>query len=119
MLTPLGKALRKLRIDRGWLLKDMADGLGMAPSFLSGVETGRKAVPPDFVKKLISWAQIPVNQVQEYTRAAAISRREFKIPVTPSFSDGDREAAAMLARFGELPVKERDQIREILKKRLA
>jgi transcriptional regulator with XRE-family HTH domain len=119
MLTPLGKALRKLRIDRGWLLKDMADGIGVAPSFLSGIETGRKAVPPDFMKKLLAWADLPVDQVSEFVKAASLSKKEFKIPVGPHFSDTDREAAALLARFGELPVEERDQIRKILLKRLA
>ena len=38
MLTSLGKFLRKLRIDRGEILKDMADKLGVTVSFLSAVE---------------------------------------------------------------------------------
>jgi hypothetical protein len=42
MLTPLGKALRKLGIDKGWLLPEMAVVTDVAPSFLSTVEAGRK-----------------------------------------------------------------------------
>ena len=42
MLTALGKFLRKLRIDNGEILKDMADKLGVTASFLSAVENGKK-----------------------------------------------------------------------------
>lgn len=40
-LTPLGKALRKLRISRGELLKDMADKMGISSVQMSSIEHGR------------------------------------------------------------------------------
>ena len=116
MLTPFGKALRKLRIDRGWLLKDMAKGIGVATSFLSGIETGRKAIPTGFVEKISSWAGLNNDELNNLRHAATTSQREFKITVRPDFSDGDREAAALLARFGELPREERDNLHFLLKK---
>uniref|UniRef100_E6VH72 Helix-turn-helix domain protein n=1 Tax=Rhodopseudomonas palustris (strain DX-1) TaxID=652103 RepID=E6VH72_RHOPX len=116
MLNPLGKALRKLRIDRGWLLKDMAQGIGVATSFLSGIETGRKAVPAGFVEKIAVWAHLDRGELEELLKAAAKSQREFKITVRSDFSDGDREAAALLARFGELPREKRDSLHLLLKK---
>jgi transcriptional regulator with XRE-family HTH domain len=116
MLNPLGKALRKLRIDRGWLLKDMAQGIGVATSFLSGVETGRKAVPPGFVEKIAAWAHLEGDDLTHLKDAAVMSQREFKIPVRSDFSDGDREAASLLARFGELPREKRDSLHMLLKK---
>jgi transcriptional regulator with XRE-family HTH domain len=117
MLNPLGKALRKLRIDRGWLLKDMAQGIGVATSFLSGIETGRKAVPAGLVEKIATWAALNDDELTKLRHAAMTSQREFKITVRPDFSDGDREAAALLARFGELPREERDSLHLLLKKR--
>lgn len=39
--TPLGKALRKLRISRGELLKDMADKMGIGSAQMSSIEHGR------------------------------------------------------------------------------
>jgi len=116
MLTPLGKALRKLRIDRGWLLKDMARGIGVATSFLSGVETGRKAIPAGFVEKIAAWSGLHANELKELQEAALVSLREFKISVRPDFTDGDREAAALLARFGELPREKRDDLHMLLKR---
>jgi transcriptional regulator with XRE-family HTH domain len=117
MLTELGKALRKLRIDRGWLLKEMADGIDVVPSFVSGVETGRKSVPADFVDRVIKWAKLSQGEADALRRAEAATRTEFRIRIGPDFSDADRETAAMLARFGDLPEKERSQIRRILVKK--
>lgn len=41
--TSLGKFLRKLRIDRGKLLRTMSNKLGISMSFLSSVENGKKS----------------------------------------------------------------------------
>ena len=38
MLTELGKILRKIRIDRQELLRDMAGTLGVSVAYLSAVE---------------------------------------------------------------------------------
>ena len=54
MLTSFGKFCRKLRIDEGKLLLDMAQQLRVSSAFLSKVENG-KAKPPveweDIIKK--------------------------------------------------------------------
>jgi HTH-type transcriptional regulator, competence development regulator len=115
MLNPFGKALRKLRIDRGWLLKDMAGGIGVATSFLSGIETGRKAIPPGMVEKIAGWAKLNHEETVNLMHAANTSQREFKITVKPDFSDGDRETAALLARFGDWPSEKRNSLHELLK----
>lgn len=52
MLTDFGKAVRKARIDVGTSMADMAEYLGVKPSFLSQVEFGRKSVPESFVKRI-------------------------------------------------------------------
>ena len=41
-VTKLGIALRKIRLDRQELLKNMADKLKVSSAFLSAVETGKK-----------------------------------------------------------------------------
>lgn len=52
MLTEFGKAVRKARIDVGTTMADMADYLGVKPSFLSQIESGRKSIPESFVEKI-------------------------------------------------------------------
>ena len=51
MLTSFGCYLRKLRIDTGYLLKDLASYLCVTSSYLSAVEMGKRRIPDD-------WAEI-------------------------------------------------------------
>lgn len=55
MVTELGKFLRKLRIDNGELLADMANKLGVSPAFLSRVENGNKRPSSE-------WEEIITNE---------------------------------------------------------
>lgn len=52
MITDFGKELRKLRIDRGDILKTMAEKLGMTSSYLSAIECGKRNIPDDLIEKL-------------------------------------------------------------------
>ena len=54
MITEFGKALRKLRIDRGEILKTMAEKLNMTSSYLSAIECGKRNIPSDLISKLAS-----------------------------------------------------------------
>lgn len=51
-LTDFGKAVRKARIACDENLSTMADKLGTTAGFLSGMETGRKRVSPEWVEKI-------------------------------------------------------------------
>ncbi len=118
MLTPLGKVLRSLRMDRGWLLKDMADGAGVSSAFLSAVETGRKQSPADLIERIIEWGNLSEEEIKSIDSAYAKTARDFRINVPANMSSGDREAAALLARtFGNLPSDEIAAIREIIERR--
>lgn len=118
MLTPFGKAVRKLRIDRGWLLRDMAEGVGVAPSFLSAVETGRKPAPDDLVDRISAWAELSEEEKGTLYRALATSAKQFRLRTREDMSVEDREAAALLARtFGSLPSEDIAEIRKILLRR--
>ena len=51
-LTPFGKAMKILRLSTGISQKVMAQDLGVASSFLSNMEMGRKKINPDWVEKI-------------------------------------------------------------------
>lgn len=53
-MTPLGRFLRKLRIDHDEILYDMAQKLRVSSSFLSSVENGRKSPPPEWLDQITS-----------------------------------------------------------------
>lgn len=50
--TPYGKKVRIERLKREIIANEMAELLGVTPSFLSGVELGRKKVPTAWRSKL-------------------------------------------------------------------
>ena len=52
MLSDFGIPIRKVRLERQLLLKDMADTLGVSSAFLSSVEKGKRKVPKGWVDKL-------------------------------------------------------------------
>lgn len=55
MATPtrFGKEIRKLRLEKGETMTDLARALGKSAAFLSSVETGKKAVPRALVEDLV------------------------------------------------------------------
>lgn len=74
-LTQLGKFLRKLRIDRGELLRDMAAKLNLAMSFLSSVENGKKSMPPEWVSKIPELYNFTNPQKSDFDVAVAESEK--------------------------------------------
>lgn len=49
-LTPFGKLVRTLRIIAGTTLMEMSEFTGYTPSYLSGVEFGRKELSPGLIE---------------------------------------------------------------------
>ena len=64
-LTEFGKFLRKLRIDNGELLKDMAIKLNTTPAFLSMVETGRRSIPKKWEEEIEKIYSLSLKQKEE------------------------------------------------------
>lgn len=96
MLTPFGKFLRKLRIDRGELMKDMSDKLEVTASYLSAVEMGKKAAPEGWIAVLVD--KYGLSDTAELRNLADMSRPEFKLSMPRGSDDLRRQAAAVFAR---------------------
>lgn len=64
-LTEFGKFLRKLRIDNGELLKDMAIKLNVTPSFLSLIETGKRSIPKKLEEEIKETYSLNLEQKEE------------------------------------------------------
>ncbi|MEW9124114.1 MAG: helix-turn-helix transcriptional regulator, partial [Thermotaleaceae bacterium] len=79
MLTLFGKFCRKLRIDNGELLKDMATTLGVTSSYLSAVENGKRNVPQDWVKKITDLYSLSPEESNELDQAVQSSQNVIKI----------------------------------------
>ena len=112
MLTPLGKYLRKLRIDKGEILKDMSDKLKVTVSFLSAVENGKKKMPSEWNQKICDLYKLDESQKRDFSEAIATSEEKIEMNLT-ELTYG-KDFAVAFAR--ELPKMNEQQINSIAKK---
>ena len=117
MLTSIGRFLRKLRIDHGEILKDMADALGVSSAFLSAVENGKKKMPEGWIEKLKSIYSFTAEQAEEL-QAAVIDTNDAVELNLQNATPGNRALAISFAReFDSLDDETSKKIFEILKRR--
>lgn len=114
MLTKFGKTVRKLRIDKGVTLKQMADTLNRTSAYLSAVETGRKNLPDPLVDEVAKYFELSEEDYKALRLDAEISRTSVSIPLD-GISEPQREVAAVFARkFPTLSPEQLNQIRGLL-----
>lgn len=78
-ITPLGKFLRKLRIDRGEFLRDMSVKLNVTMSFLSAVENGKKEMPTHWIGAIPDLYGLRDDQRSEFETAVAESKKSIDV----------------------------------------
>ena len=113
MVSDFGKELRKIRIDNGEVLKDMADKLKVTSSYLSAIENGKRTVPANFVGEIISLYELSEKR-QEDLRLSydntlktvsldldgkKFAKRELALKFARSFEDMSDEKAKKLLSF--------------------
>ncbi len=108
-MTPFGERLRHLRESRGLLLKDMAEELGVTPTYLSALEHGRRSKPNwSFVQRVIHYFNIIWDEADELQRLADLSDPKITIE-TAGLPTKATELANRLARdIGNLSEAELD-----------
>ena len=97
MVTAFGKFCRKLRIDNGQIMMNMADKLGVSPSFLSAVENGKKSIPTTWFKQLTDVYGLSKDAQNELKKSIELSVTEVKFNLK-SENDNDREIIVAFAR---------------------
>ena len=97
MLTAYGKVLRKLRIDRQELLKDMADRLGVSSAYLSAVETGKRRIPASWTSEIAKVYKLGETEIHELEAAEEASILEVRIPLDNA-SETKRSAVLTFAK---------------------
>lgn len=116
MLTDFGRFLRKIRIDCGEIIKDMAEKLNVTASFLSAVETGKRNIPAHWTDTIATLYHLDENSKREMQTAAANSIRSVKLNLE-NLQNNRRETAILFAReFDSMDDETIKQIRSLLTK---
>jgi transcriptional regulator with XRE-family HTH domain len=95
MLTPFGKALRQLRINKGLRLLDVANALKISSAFLSAVETGRRPIPDGFLVQLSRALNLTAVELRDLRGAVDRTRKEVRVD---DLRGDQREMVAAFAR---------------------
>ena len=93
--TKFGLENRELRRAKNLKLRQVAEYLGVTPSFLTNVEVGRKPVPEDWIGRLAELYRLDDLQKGLLRRAALTSQKRFVIEVN------NEKEAELLAAFVE------------------
>lgn len=116
MLTGIGKFLRKLRIDNGEILKDMADALEVSSAFLSAVENGKKKMPDSWREKLKDIYSFSSEQSEELQKAIIDTNDMVEINLHNTNDDSRNLAISFAREFNSLDEETSKKILEILKR---
>ncbi|WP_460449867.1 helix-turn-helix domain-containing protein [Alsobacter sp. SYSU BS001988] len=97
-MTPFGERLRALRAERGLALKDMAEALGVTPTYLSALEHGRRGRPNwGFVQRVIQYFNIIWDDAEDLLRLADLSHPRITVD-TAGLAPAATRLANRLAR---------------------
>lgn len=108
-LSPYGKLIRKLRIDRNINQKEHAYLLGVSPTFLSGIEKGKKAISMDIINKTIAVLNLTSNEEKQLSKQAP-----FSIKITPKNED-EALVALLFAQAIQKNTLDRDKLKDFLR----
>lgn len=116
MFTPFGKVVRKHRVENGKRLKDMADFLNVKSSFISAIETGKKAVPVSLVDKVAEFLELDESGLIELRQLANESLSRISIPLGSANKERRELATAFSRKFDDLTKDEVDKLMKVLDK---
>ena len=115
MLTDFGKFLRKIRIDCGEILKDMADKLNVSAAYLSAVEMGKRNIPGQWINKISELYNLTEEEKSKLNDAADNSAKSITLNFD-NISNSRKETAILFAReFENVDAETLDKIKKLLK----
>lgn len=114
-MTPFGLALIELRQARSLRQNQLAELLHIDPSYLCGLESGRKGPPSkDFVKRVQRVLDLDDIETLKLEQEARLSRRKYEIP--SGAKPAEYKLVSMLInRVGQLKQTQINAMIEILK----
>lgn len=114
MLTELGKFIRKLRIDQGVLLGEMAKKLSLSSAYLSAVENGKKNATEALLVSVSKYFSLTPSQDKELRRAAADSPASVKLDLKDAANDERKLVSAFARQVSDLSSDQKSDILDML-----
>ena len=113
-MTELGRILKSIRVNKGEVLKDMSDALGVTSSYLSAVENGKRTMPEEWMVEFKCIYDLDENVMKETLNASDALRKTVKMNLE-DVSASKRNAAIVFARsFEDMDDETANKIKKIL-----
>ena len=116
MQTSIGRFFRKLRLEHGELLRDMAQNLGVSSAFLSAVENGKKKVPDSWMPKFKAIYSLSPDQLNEMADAILESSDTIELNMKNASSRNRQLAVSFARQFESLDEATTSKLFRILNK---
>jgi len=115
MLTDFGRFLRKIRIDCGEILRDMAEKLNVSAAYLSAVEMGKRNIPEQWVNRISELYNLSEEEKNNLNDAADNSAKSITLNFD-NISNSHKETAILFAReFENVDTETLDKIKKLLR----
>ena len=82
MVSNYGKVLRKIRIDKGLTMAQMAKAIGITSAYLSTIERGKRNIPKSLTQDIINHYELSNEQVTELQKAEYLSMDSVEIELS-------------------------------------
>lgn len=113
-LTEFGVALRKLRLDYGERMGDMAERLHFSTAYLSAIENGRQSIPHSLLDRIRKAYPLSEEQKKSLCRAYSLTVDAFVLPLD-GLDSGHRLITSFFAsRLAELDAKQIETVADAL-----
>ncbi len=114
-MTPFGERVRRLRRERGLLLKDMAAHLGVSSAYLSALERGERGKPTwTLIQGVIQYFNIIWDEADDLARLADLSDPRVKIDTAATSAAATLLANRLAREIGQLTEDEIARILQVL-----
>lgn len=97
MPNEFGRILRKIRIDHGEILKDMAVKLKVSSAYLSAMEVGKRIVPKKIIDEIVRIYLLDGDTATKLRIAAEENEKTIQIKIDTTTPE-KRNAALVFAR---------------------
>ncbi|MDR2832090.1 MAG: helix-turn-helix domain-containing protein [Streptococcaceae bacterium] len=114
MITPFGKELRRIRLNRDLLLKHMAEKLGFTSSYLSAIENGKKRIPDNLISDLATLFKLSSKEIEKLEESKLESLDSIEFNITKMDETQKEVVFSFARRFENLSEDKLVKLRKII-----
>ena len=115
MTTLIGQKLRIIRLERGEVLKDMADKLKISSAYLSAMENGKREFNKSLIEQIGQLYSLSVDRINDLYDSYYTSINQVQIDIANQPTSKADLGLVFARKFNDLDDTQIDKILKVLK----